>query len=60
MIVCVCKRVSNREIHRRLEKGCRNVRDLGRSCRAGTDCGACTSQLVEMVRAHREKRERAG
>ncbi len=60
MIICICKRVSDREINRRLESGCDSVGELGRACRAGTDCGACAGQLLEMVRTHRRSREGAG
>lgn len=58
MIVCICKGISDREIRRRVRDGCGSVGALGRACRAGTDCGACATQLVAMVRAGRQRSAR--
>jgi bacterioferritin-associated ferredoxin len=50
MIVCVCHGVSDRTIDCAIDEGCRSVRQVGRSCRAGTDCGACRGAIKDMVR----------
>ena len=41
MIVCLCKGVSDRDVRAAIDSGSQTVRDVGRRCRAGTDCGAC-------------------
>lgn len=41
MIVCVCKAVSERHIHRAVEAGAVSLRDLGRELGLGTCCGRC-------------------
>ena len=49
MIVCVCHGVSDRTIDNAIDDGCGSVRQVGRNCRAGTDCGACRSQIKDMI-----------
>lgn len=49
MIVCVCKGVSDRTIHRLAEAGHSTVRELGRVCAAGTDCGSCAPALRRLL-----------
>ncbi|MDP1910879.1 MAG: (2Fe-2S)-binding protein [Hyphomicrobium sp.] len=42
MIVCICHRVSDREIAREVKAGCRDFGDLQDELRVATACGACT------------------
>lgn len=42
MIVCVCHRVSDRDIHREVRQGCASFDELQDELRVGTGCGACT------------------
>jgi bacterioferritin-associated ferredoxin len=42
MIVCICHRVSDRDIHRAVHEGCRSFDDLQDDLRVATACGACT------------------
>lgn len=42
MIVCVCHRVSERDIHREVRSGCGTFDLLQDELRVGTGCGACT------------------
>jgi len=42
MIVCICHRVSDRDIAREVKAGCRDFNDLQDELRVGTACGACT------------------
>ncbi len=51
MIVCSCKRVCHRKINAAIEGGATTVEAVGRSCRAGTGCGACHEQIQEMIDA---------
>ena len=42
MIVCVCHRVSDRDIEREVRHGCGTFDDLQDELRVGTACGRCT------------------
>ena len=42
MIVCICHRVSDRDIAREVREGCASFDDLRDELRVGTSCGACT------------------
>ena len=42
MIVCVCHRVSARDIEREVRHGCASFDELQDELRVGTACGACT------------------
>jgi bacterioferritin-associated ferredoxin len=41
MIVCVCHRVSDRDIVRAVHEGCATFEDLQDELRCGTSCGRC-------------------
>lgn len=41
MIICLCHRVSDRDITRAVRSGCRSFEDLQDTTRVGTGCGAC-------------------
>jgi bacterioferritin-associated ferredoxin len=41
MIVCVCNRVSDRDIARAVDGGCASFEELQAELRVGTRCGAC-------------------
>jgi len=41
MIVCVCHRVSDRDIARAVGEGCASFEELQAELRVGTRCGAC-------------------
>ncbi len=42
MIVCVCHRVSDRDIEREVRHGCASFEELQDDLRVGTACGTCT------------------
>jgi bacterioferritin-associated ferredoxin len=42
MIVCVCRRVSDRDIEREVRDGCTSFDALQAELLVGTACGACT------------------
>ena len=42
MIVCVCHRVSDRDIEREVRHGCESFDELQDELRVGTACGRCT------------------
>ena len=41
MIVCVCHRVSDRDIEREVRQGCGSFEELQDELRVGTACGRC-------------------
>jgi len=49
MLVCVCRGVSDREVREVLARGASTLRDVGRACGAGTDCGSCRDLLRKML-----------
>lgn len=49
MIVCQCKRVSDRKVASCVSKGCSSLRDLCAQTGAGRDCGSCVRQLRQML-----------
>ena len=55
MLVCSCNVVTDREIRRAALEGASTLRELARSCRAGTACGGCRPALkVLLEEARRE------
>ena len=54
MIVCLCHRVSDRDIAHAVRDGCASFDDLQQDLRVATACGACddcSRQTFEMHRA---------
>jgi bacterioferritin-associated ferredoxin len=49
MLVCVCRGVSDRELREVVARGASTLRDVGRACGAGTDCGSCRDLLRTML-----------
>jgi bacterioferritin-associated ferredoxin len=49
MIVCICRRVSDRAIRAAIDAGASTVQEVGAACRAGTGCGACHESIEEML-----------
>jgi len=49
MIVCICKRVTDRQIVKAIVDGASTVEEVGRACNAGTGCGACTEQIQSLI-----------
>lgn len=58
MIVCVCRRVSDRAIREAVATGAMTVRAVGERTRAGTGCGGCRPVIERLILTARE--ERAG
>ena len=52
MIVCVCHRVSDRDIAREVAQGCASFDELQDNTRIGTGCGACREFAEETFAAH--------
>ena len=52
MIVCVCRRVSDRDIEREVRSGCRSFDALQDELQVGTACGACKDCARATFDAH--------
>jgi bacterioferritin-associated ferredoxin len=48
MIVCVCRVVSDRQIKAMAEQGATSA-EIAATCGAGTGCGACRTQIEQIV-----------
>lgn len=49
MIVCVCKRVSERQLTEAIADGASTVKALSRQTGCGTQCGRCIPTVREML-----------
>jgi bacterioferritin-associated ferredoxin len=52
MIVCVCHRVSDRDIAREARAGCGSFEELQDELRVGTGCGACLDHAQATFSQH--------
>jgi len=50
MIVCICKRVSDREIRRLVDEGASSLADIRHATELGTQCGKCACEARRIVR----------
>jgi len=57
MIVCVCKRVSDRELEAAMADGAKNVKQLSRRTGCGTQCGRCVPTVREMLQDNAAQRQ---
>ena len=49
MVVCICRRVSDKTIRATIKEGASTVDEVALACRAGTGCGACRPQIADMI-----------
>ncbi len=49
MIVCVCHGISDRHIEALVASGARTPEQVEQACGAGSDCGACRSEVERIV-----------
>jgi len=54
VIVCICEGKTDRDIRHAVEDGCQSLKDVGDALRAGTDCGSCCKQILELLEGHRQ------
>ena len=60
MIVCVCHRVSDRDIDHAARHGCTSYDELQDQLRVGTACGACGDCARQTFEAKRQQTAAAG
>jgi len=53
MIVCLCHGVTERQIEAHVDSGAPTVREVGRRCGAGTDCGMCRCDIRAIMKRKR-------
>jgi bacterioferritin-associated ferredoxin len=49
MLICLCKAVNDQKVRATIRSGASTVREVGRACGAGTDCGACHRMIRCMI-----------
>ena len=49
MIVCICRRVSEKQIDAAIDAGAATIEEVGMRCRAGTGCGMCKPFIAERI-----------
>jgi bacterioferritin-associated ferredoxin len=49
MLVCLCRGVSDREVREVLAGGATTLRQVGKACGAGIDCGSCRDLIRTMI-----------
>jgi bacterioferritin-associated ferredoxin len=52
VIVCQCRRVSDRKVAASVRKGCSSLRDVCAATGAGRECGCCVRRLKELIEEH--------
>jgi bacterioferritin-associated ferredoxin len=52
MVVCICHRVSDRDIARAARSGCVSFDELQDELRIATACGACRECAQQMLESH--------
>lgn len=53
MIVCLCRRVTDRAIREAVADGAASVDEVAARCGAGTGCGGCREFVAHMVAERR-------
>lgn len=49
MYVCVCRAVTDSQVHQSIENGAATREEVTRACGAGGDCGACHAMIEELI-----------
>ena len=49
MIVCHCRRITDRQIRKMVRDGAGSVGEVARACGAATGCGGCATVIHEIV-----------
>lgn len=49
MYVCICKRITDSQVHAAIGRGARQLEDLSRELGIATGCGQCAEYAVELL-----------
>jgi bacterioferritin-associated ferredoxin len=52
MVVCSCRRVSDRVVRAAIAEGARTVPDVTARCAAASRCGGCWPELERLINEH--------
>jgi bacterioferritin-associated ferredoxin len=52
MVICQCRRLSDRKVVKALRAGSTSVRELCQSTGAGQVCGGCVGSLKSLIEKH--------
>lgn len=52
MYICVCARVSDREIQNQVDQGKTSLKSVMKTTNLGMQCGKCCKAANEVIRAH--------
>lgn len=59
MIVCICNRLRDAEVHNAIAKGARRAEDVHAACGVDVNCGCCLDTMDDMIDAARRPCARA-
>lgn len=48
-MICECRSVKAKTIEKAIRAGARTVDEVGQRCGAGTECGLCRDQIVQLL-----------
>lgn len=51
MYVCVCKALTEKDVHSAVAEGCNSVKELKRRLGLGSECGRCASCAKGMIQS---------
>ncbi len=57
MIICSCKGITDRTIRSLIRDGVCSIREIGRACDAGRECGGCRPTIDRLVVTEKRQRE---
>jgi bacterioferritin-associated ferredoxin len=49
MYACLCFGITERVVREHVREGARSLEEVGRVCRAGTDCGGCLAKIERLI-----------
>jgi bacterioferritin-associated ferredoxin len=49
MVICLCKGVTDGKLRWLVQNGATTLRQVVKTCHAGTDCGTCACHVKEIV-----------
>lgn len=55
MYICICKRVTESEIHEAVDQGACSFKDIRTELGVGTECGECKCHARQCIRQARQK-----
>lgn len=53
-IICPCKKVTQGEILKAMQKGASSFSDIKQSTKAGTKCGKCKQDIKSFMKKHQK------